>query len=395
MLLAADRPECIEIARSLTTTVAHSSSRAAIRAAAAFARASGAAVIAEGVESEFVAAQMVAMGVGLGQETWLGRPASLAGDTRQRELMGIAGARGRSPRSADQVSPAASPAGPRRSGHGATPTRCGMTATPTCEQECQPMAEITGAIRAEREGAVALVTIVHPPVNAISRGVAAGILEALTAAEDDPDCRALIVTGEGERYFSAGADLTEFPGGAAGGVAGSDEVTRRLEASRLPVVAAVNGIAYGGGCEIALACDLRICTEDARFGQPEIKLGIMPGWGGTQRLPRLVGRGPALEMLLTGDPIGAARALEWGLVTQVVPPDRLREEALALAGLLAQRPPLAVAAIKRAVHRGLDGALDAGLRREQEEFGRLLGSEDAGEGLSAFLEKRPPTWRGR
>jgi enoyl-CoA hydratase len=161
------------------------------------------------------------------------------------------------------------------------------------------------------------------------------------------------------------------------------------------VLAAVNGIAYGGGCEIALACDLRICAEDARFGQPEIKLGIIPGWGGTQRLPRLVGRGPALEMLLTGDPIDAARALSCGLVTRVVPPGRLGEEALALAGLLAQRPPLAVAAVKRAVRRGSDGSLAGGLRREREEFARLLGSEDAREGLSAFLEKRPPTWRGR
>jgi enoyl-CoA hydratase/carnithine racemase len=256
------------------------------------------------------------------------------------------------------------------------------------------MAETNDAVRSEREGAVALVTISHPPVNAVSRAVAAGILEALTRAEADPDCRALVVAGDGERYFSAGADLTEFPGGADD-VAGSVEVTRRLEGSRLPVVAAVNGIAYGGGCEIALACDLRICSEAARFGQPEIKLGIIPGWGGTQRLPRLVGRGPALEMLLTGDPIGSARALEWGLVTRVVPTDRLRQEALALAALLGERPPLAVAAIKRAVHGGLDGTLDAGLRREQEEFLRLLTSEDAREGLTAFLEKRPPTWHGR
>jgi enoyl-CoA hydratase/carnithine racemase len=256
------------------------------------------------------------------------------------------------------------------------------------------MAENTDPVHAERQGAVALVTISHSPVNAISRAVAAGILEALGAAEADPECRALVLTGAGERYFSAGADLTEFPAGGDQ-VAGSVEVTRRLEGSRLPVVAAVNGIAYGGGCEIALACDLRICAEGARFGQPEIKLGIMPGWGGTQRLPRLAGRGPALEMLLTGDPIDAARGLACGLVTRVVPAGRLGEEALELARLLAQRPPLAVAAIKRAVHHGLDGTLEAGLRREQEEFVRLLGSEDAREGLIAFLEKRPPTWHGR
>jgi enoyl-CoA hydratase/carnithine racemase len=256
------------------------------------------------------------------------------------------------------------------------------------------MAETANPVRVEREGAAALVTIAHPPVNAISRAVAVALLEALTAAEADPACRALVLTGDGDRYFSAGADLTEFPRDVAN-VAESVEMTRRLEASRLPVVAAVNGFALGGGCEIALACDLRICSETARFGQPEIKLGIMPGWGGTQRLPRLVGRGRALEMLLTGEPIDAARALECGLVTRVVPLADLRQEALALAGLLARRPPLAVAAIKRAVHVGLDGPLEDGLRREREEFVRLLSSEDAREGLSAFLEKRPPTWRGR
>ncbi len=257
------------------------------------------------------------------------------------------------------------------------------------------MAATTDPVRTDRQEAVALVTIAHPPVNAISWAVAAGILDALTAAEADPACRALVLTGAGDRYFSAGADLTELAGDTPGDIAGPDEVTVRLEASRLPVIAAVNGIAYGGGCELALACDLRICAEGARFGQPEIKLGIIPGWGGTQRLPRLVGRGPALEMLLTGDPIDAAWAKSCGLVTRVVPAGRLREEALALAGLLAQRPPLAVAAVKRAVRQGSDGSLTAGLRREREEFARLLRSEDAREGLSAFLEKRPPTWRGR
>jgi enoyl-CoA hydratase/carnithine racemase len=253
------------------------------------------------------------------------------------------------------------------------------------------MPETADPIRVEREGATALVTITHAPVNAISRAVAVALLEALAAAEADPACRVLVLTGDGDRHFSAGADLTEFPAD----VTASVEVTRRLEASRLPVVAAVNGFALGGGCEFALACDLRICSANARFGQPEIKLGLIPGWGGTQRLPRLVGRGRALEMLLTGDQVDSARALEWGLVTRVVPSADLRQEALVLAGLLAERPSLAVAAIKRAVHRGLDGPLEDGLRREREEFDRVLGSEDAREGLSAFLEKRPPRWRGR
>ena len=256
------------------------------------------------------------------------------------------------------------------------------------------MADTTEPIRIERDGAAALVTITHPPANAISRAVAVAMLEALTTAEADPACGVLVITGAGDRYFSAGADLTEFLRGAAD-VAASVEVTRRLEASRLPVVAAVNGFALGGGCEIALACDLRICSENARFGQPEVRLGIMPGWGGTQRLPRLVGGGRALEMLLAGDQIDSARALAWGLVTQVVPAGDLRNTALSLAGLLTERPPLAVAAIKRAVHAGLQRSIEDGMRREQEEFSRLLESEDAREGLSAFLEKRLPTWRGR
>jgi enoyl-CoA hydratase/carnithine racemase len=247
----------------------------------------------------------------------------------------------------------------------------------------------------ERKGAAALVTIAHPPANAVSRAVAAALLEALTAAETDPTCRALVLTGDGDRYFSAGADLTELPRDADD-VTASVEVTRRLETSRLPVVAAVNRYALGGGCEIALACDLRICSENARFGQPEITLGIVPGWGGTQRLPRLLGRGRALEMLLTGEQIDFARALEWGLVTRVVPAGDLRKTALSLANLIAMPPP-AVAAIKRAVRTGLEGSLEDGLLREQEEFAGLLATEDAREGLAAFREKRtrPPTWRGR
>jgi enoyl-CoA hydratase len=259
------------------------------------------------------------------------------------------------------------------------------------------MAEIRSHVGVEREGAAVLVTIAHPPVNAISRAVATGMLAALTAAEADPTCRALVLTGSGDRYFSAGVDLTEFPASISDQPDGGGEVTRRLEASRLAVVAAVNGMALGGGCELALACDLRVCAENARLGQPEVGLGIMPGWGGTQRLPRLVGRGPALEMLLTGQPIDAARALEWGLVTRVVPRGEAARAGLDLANLIGTHAPLAVAAIKRAVHRGLDGSLDAGLRHERQEFARLLATEDAREGLDAFLERRrqPPAWRGR
>jgi enoyl-CoA hydratase len=250
-------------------------------------------------------------------------------------------------------------------------------------------------VRVANQGRVRLLTVAHPPVNAISRRVASALLEALTEAEADADCRALVITGEGERFFSAGADVTEFSSSAPGlGSAGTD-VTRRLELSRLPIVAAVNGVAFGGGCEIALACDLRICAETARFGQPEIKLGIIPGWGGTQRLGRVIGPGRALEMLLSGDPVDARRAEELGIVSRVVPADRLLEEALALAGTIAERAPLAVAAIKRAVRRGAVAGLDAGLEAEAGEFARILESADAREGIAAFLAKRPAVWRGR
>jgi enoyl-CoA hydratase len=249
-------------------------------------------------------------------------------------------------------------------------------------------------VRSEHQGPVTLLTISHPPVNSISRGVAQGLLEGLGQAEADSSCRAVVLTGEGSRFFSAGADVTEF-GRGEGETTASMEVTRRLEASRLPVVAAINGIAFGGGCEMALACDIRVAAEEARLGQPEVKLGIMPGWGGTQRLPRLIGPGRAMELLLTGDPIDAGEALRCGLVTRVVPAAQLAQEAMGLARLLAERPPLAIAAIKRSVRRGLEGSLEAGLRLESEEFARLFGTEDAREGVAAFLEKRQPAWKGR
>ncbi len=168
-----------------------------------------------------------------------------------------------------------------------------------------------------------------------------------------------------------------------------------MERSRLPVVAAVNGIAFGGGCELTLACDVRIASTAARFGQPEIKLGIIPGWGGTQRLPRLIGRSAAIELLLTGDPIDAARALALGLVSRVVEPDELLGAAIDVARKFAAQAPLALAATKRAVADGLDRPLSEGLDAERREFVGLFATEDAREGITAFLEKRAPSWSGR
>ena len=253
---------------------------------------------------------------------------------------------------------------------------------------------LNDSVRVDREGALAIVTIDHPPVNAISRAVIAAITQALDEAEQDRSCRALILTGAGSRFFAAGADITEFGDASADTAARGQELTVAMEGSRLAVVGAVNGIAFGGGCELTLACDARIASSDARFGQPEIKLGILPGWGGTQRLPRLIGRSAAMALLFSGDPIDAARALQLGLVSEVVEPGALLDAARELAGRYASQAPLAVAAIKRAVNRGLDRPLAEGLAVERDEFVALFASADAGEGIAAFREKRDAKWTG-
>jgi len=254
---------------------------------------------------------------------------------------------------------------------------------------------LNDVVRVERDGVLAIVTIEHPPANAISRAVIAGITQAITEAEADQACRALILTGSGPKFFAAGADISEFGSEGGDNIASGQEFTMAMERSRLPIVAAVNGIAFGGGCELTLACDVRIASSTARFGQPEIKLGIIPGWGGTQRLPRLIGRTAAMELLLTGDPIDASRALELGLVSRVVEPDELMPAAREIAGRYAAQAPLALAATKRAVAEGMDRPLAEGLEAERREFVGLFTSADAAEGITAFLEKRPPTWTGR
>jgi len=239
-----------------------------------------------------------------------------------------------------------------------------------------------------------VVTIDHPPANAISRAVVKGLSEALSGAEGDMSCRAFVITGSGPKFFSAGADITEFGGGAEG-LGGALELTLKFEETRLPVIAAVNGIAFGGGCELTLACDVRICSSNARFGQPEVKLGIIPGWGGTQRLPRLIGRAAAMELLLSGDPIDAERALLLRLVSEVVSPEELRAAALRWADKLTKLAPLALAATKRAVNRGTPLRIADALDVERAEFTALFATEDAAEGISAFLQKRSADFKGR
>lgn len=251
----------------------------------------------------------------------------------------------------------------------------------------------------EHEGGVLLVTVNRPgKLNALNRVVIDELEECFRGARDNSDVRAVVLTGAGTRAFVAGADIGEFAGLSA---EAAEQLARRgqkvflqIERLRKPVIAAVNGFALGGGCELALACHIRVAADNASFGQPEVNLGIIPGYGGTQRLPRLVGRGRAAEMLMSGDRISAQRAYEVGLVNAVVPADDLIENALALASTLASKAPLAVTAILESLHY-CEGPLADGLAQEAMLFGSVLGTEDAREGVAAFLEKRKAEFKGR
>jgi enoyl-CoA hydratase/carnithine racemase len=254
-------------------------------------------------------------------------------------------------------------------------------------------------VRTERQGDVLVLTIDNPPANSLARRVVDALREAQTQILSDPGIRALVITGAGEKFFVAGADIKELASGAGQDVA--DAVGERtavftgFERLPVPVIAAVNGFALGGGCELAMACDLRIAADNAKFGQPEINIGIIPGWGGTQRLPRLIGRTVAMDLLLTGRMVDAQEALRIGLVNRVVPAGTALTSAVEWAQELARQAPVAVAATKQAVFDGLGVPLEDALLVERREFARARSSEDAQEGLTAFIEKRPPVWKGR
>jgi enoyl-CoA hydratase len=250
----------------------------------------------------------------------------------------------------------------------------------------------------EKDG-IATVAVNRPDrLNALDRR----LLDELTAffeeAAEKDGLRAVVLTGAGERAFAAGADIEELAALDAPGAKALSQKGQRLcdliEAHPLPVLAAVNGFALGGGCELALACDLRFAAETARFGLPEVTLGIIPGYGGTQRLARIVGRGRALEMILTGAMIDAQEALRIGLANRVFPRETLLAETEAVARKIAANAPMAVRFAKEAVRRGLDGALAEGQAVEAGLFGVVAGTADMREGLRAFLEKRKPRFAG-
>jgi enoyl-CoA hydratase len=254
-------------------------------------------------------------------------------------------------------------------------------------------------VTCEHRDAVGLVTLRRPDqLNSLSSALIGELAAALDEVADDASVRALVVTGEG-KAFSAGADIKEFraldsPTAFRDFIAGLEQTLRRLERLPQPVVAAINGIAFGGGLELAMACDLRVADPDARLGVPEIKLGLLPGAGGTQRLPRLVPPAIATQMILTGDPVDAEEARRIGLVNETTRAGEARERALEIAAVLSTRAPLALAAAKQLRDRGAALPIDEALELERELVAALFGTDDRIEGTAAFVEKREPRFRG-
>jgi len=251
----------------------------------------------------------------------------------------------------------------------------------------------------EREEGFAVVTLNRPPANAISAELVLELEAVVGELEPDASVRAVIVTGAGDRIFCGGADLTSaFSGGAGEDLAAflrrGQAVLRRIETYEKPVIAAIQGHATGGGCEIAMACHLRVMKETARLGQTESNLGIIPGFGGTQRLPRLIGRTKALEYLILGTQIPAPEALALGLVNRLAKEGETLQEAKTLARRIAERAPVATRLIIECVDRGLNGTLEQGIDAEMRAFLEVLRTEDAAEGIQAFFSKRPPRFTG-
>jgi enoyl-CoA hydratase len=245
---------------------------------------------------------------------------------------------------------------------------------------------------------VALVTLDRPQVmNALSFALLRELADALARLDDDPACGAIVIGGAGERAFAAGVDIRELAAQTPESLRDLDPfaVFERIPTMRVPVIAAVRGFALGGGFELALACDLIVASEDAQLGLPELGLGVIPGAGGTQRLPRAIGRARALELILTGRRIPADEAERLGLVASVVPAGETVQRALEVAARIAAAAPLAVTAAKAAVNAASALPLDEGIRLERSRFADLFATDDVREGMTAFLEKRPASWSGR
>ncbi len=252
----------------------------------------------------------------------------------------------------------------------------------------------------EIKNSIATIIVNRPQkLNALNEETIKELGVAITEVQTNPEIKAAILTGAGEKAFVAGADISEL---SKLGMVEATEASRlgqqvfsKFEKCSKPVVALVNGFALGGGCELAMSCHFRIASDTARFGQPEVNLGLVPGYGGTQRLPRLVGRGRSLELLLTGDMISAQRAYEIGLVNKVVPLSELNDEGIKMLSKIISKGPLAVKYCIEAVHHGLNSSLETGLEIESNYFGMAFGTEDKIEGTTAFLEKRKAEFQGK
>ena len=249
----------------------------------------------------------------------------------------------------------------------------------------------------EREEAFAVITLNRPPANAISEQLVRDLAAALASVEHDEGVRAVIITGAGDRIFCAGADLgSAFAGGdMADFIRFGNGVLRKIERFPKPVIAAMNGHALGGGCEIAMSCHLRVLKETARMGQTETNLGIIPGFGGTQRMPRLIGRTKALEFMMLGTQVPASECLALGLVNRLTKEGETLADAKALARQIAKRPPVATRLLIEAIDDGLGEPIDTALEIETRAFLRTLRTEDAAEGIQAFFAKREPEFKGK
>lgn len=252
----------------------------------------------------------------------------------------------------------------------------------------------------ETEDRICIITINRPDkLNALSNTVIEELGAAIDEVNKNPEIRSVIITGSGQKSFVAGADISEFTaigaiGGKALGQKGQDLVFSKIENSTKPIIAAVNGLALGGGCELAMSCHFRVASDNAKFGQPEVNLGLMPGYGGTQRLVQLIGKGRAMELLMTGNMIDANTALQYGLVNYVVTQEELLNKTKAILAIINSRAPLAVAACIKAANAVFDETKN-GFALEVDLFGQLFDTADAKEGTAAFLEKRKANFKGR